>query len=672
MDEISQCEKAGTLPFAILFLCQALVHNGHLHPANASILVQELAARFAGARKRGRCREYPISVEAFKTLFSNRDQLPSPSDSGSPFEVNRIMTTLDAQEKFIRSGEDIRSALAAERDNRTRVFYITITPTRILLGGPTMERGNRVLRKYPKHAEHFLRVHFCDENGQGLFNNAKVCLGKIYSRFKLVLRSGFLLGGRKYSFLGFPHSSLRSHSVWVAAPFPYESRHCESESILKQLGDFTDVGQSPALLAARIGQVFSETPHVCSLGSVKPKSIPDKEVGRYRFSDGVGKISRTALEKVHRSFDRLRDYPTCFQFRWAGVKGVLSLDPSLEGDEIHIRPKSMRKFEGYDQADLEICGALPKPIAMVLNRPLIKILEDRGAPYSWFLGLQRRRIADLQTVVADIGATESFLKSRSISKAARLGNLISYAYTKGLDYRHDTFMKSAVKLILQRDLRDLKQKGRIRVRKGITLIGVMDETGYLEKGQVYVTYDWDESQHGIEPPPENCPVIVTRSPAMHPGDFQKVENKRPSKDHNLASLRNCIVFSQKGERDLPSQLARGDLDGDLYHIIWDPDLVVHAPIIPHEPAKYEKREVVKLSKPVELSDMSDWFVDFMENDHLREIATTHMILVDRVGTMHEKCIQLAELHSDAVDFSKSGRAVDRSQIPRAPTERPDL
>jgi hypothetical protein len=75
---------------------------------------------------------------------------------------------------------------------------------------------------------------------------------------------------------------------------------------------------------------------------------------------------------------------------------------------------------------------------------------------------------------------------------------------------------------------------------------------------------------------------------------------------------------------------------------------------------------------VELSDMSDWLVDIMQHDHLREIATTHMIFADQLGTKHDACTRLAELHSDAVDFSKSGSPVDRNLIPRAPTERPDL
>ena len=54
--------------------------------------------------------------------------------------------------------------------------------------------------------------------------------------------------------------------------------------------------------------------------------------------------------------------------------------------------------------------------------------------------------------------------------------------------------------------------------------------------------------------------------------------------------------------------------------------------------------------------MSEFFVQFMENDALGRIATLHQTLADKYdeGVLHPECIQLAELHSTAVDFSKTG------------------
>jgi hypothetical protein len=40
----------------------------------------------------------------------------------------------------------------------------------------------------------------------------------------------------------------------------------------------------------------------------------------------------------------------------AGAKGMISLDPRLEGDALVLRP-SMIKFEGSTSTDIEICDA---------------------------------------------------------------------------------------------------------------------------------------------------------------------------------------------------------------------------------------------------------------------------------------------------------------------------
>ena len=40
-------------------------------------------------------------------------------------------------------------------------------------------------------------------------------------------------------------------------------------------------------------------------------------------------------------------------------------------------------------------------------------------------------------------------------------------------------------------------------------------------------------------------------------------------DSPLSALHNMVLSSSMGERDLPSQLGGGDLDGDLYNNIYD-------------------------------------------------------------------------------------------------------
>jgi len=148
-------------------------------------------------------------------------------------------------------------------------------------------------------------------------------------------------------------------------------------------------------------------------------------------------------------------------------------------------------------------------------------------------------------------------------------------------------------------------------------------------------------------------VVITRSPALHPGDVQCVTAVDVPTDSPLRALHNVVVFSSRGQRDLPSQLSGGDLDGDLYNIIYDNSL--YPKQLAH-PADYLTAVPIDIGQTVERSDMTDFFIAFMENDNLGLIATLHQILADQHenGTFDPQCILLAELHSTAVDFSKTG------------------
>ena len=181
----------------------------------------------------------------------------------------------------------------------------------------------------------------------------------------------------------------------------------------------------------------------------------------------------------------------------------------------------------------------------------------------------------------------------------------------------------------------------------------MDETGYLQEGEIYCFVQTEEGGQLVA-----GNVVVTRCPALHPGDVQCVTAVDVPVDSPLSALHNVVVFSSMGERDLPSQLSGGDLDGDLYNIIYDNTLY---PRRLARPADYPAATPVDIGRPVERSDMTDFFISFMENDNLGLIATLHQILADQslvLGTFDPKCLLLANLHSTAVDFSKTGIPVN--------------
>jgi hypothetical protein len=667
-EKLSQLNRQESLPFGILFSLQALVYNGYLPPTTVSKLADRLRQR------RKNTKALQISAEAMKRLFYWINY-PSPFGDTLAHEVEYIMDMLDEAETEIQEGAAVRSGLFGDDQNVTRTYRAVVTPTRITLHGPELTAKNRILRKFPEHQNSFIRVQFGDEGGEDLFFSSKVSLDPVYNRFREVLKRGINIAGRVYSFLGFSHSSLRAHSVWFCAPFVYKDSLNTHFSIIDSLGDFSPIN-SPARRAARIGQAFSETPFSISLreNGIEVSTIVDVKSsdGKRVFSDGVGTLSEAAMLAIWAQLPSSKMEPTCFQIRYAGVKGMLSFDSRLSGKVVHVRD-SMTKFSGSDIEHLEICDMASKPIPLVLNRQLIKIMEDMGADESWFVKLQTKELSRIRGITANAHNAANFLKLQSVGETVRLSKFIRQVETIGIDYRKDRFLRTVVEAVVLKELRLLKHKARIPVDKGATLFGVMDEVGFLEKDQVYISCDTFPLKPGSAR--SMHPVLVTRSPALHPGDVQFAWATNAPIGHPLGELRNCIVFSQKGARDLPSQLSGGDLDGDIYNVIWDEDLALDPGGLRFfEPADYPRVEPLTLDRSVTKEDMADFFVDFMKTDHLGVIATRHMILADQTqdGTLDPKCIQLAQLHSTAVDFSKSGIPVELKELPRSNKFRPDL
>jgi hypothetical protein len=212
----------------------------------------------------------------------------------------------------------------------------------------------------------------------------------------------------------------------------------------------------------------------------------------------------------------------------------------------------------------------------------------------------------------------------------------------GLDFHHDPFLYSVVEMSVVSKLRDIKYRGRIPIEEGLTLYGIMDETGILRANEIFVVTE--KSPDGGRVVLVRNNVVVTRSPAMHPGDIQIVNAVNVPEGSPLRQLSNVVVFSQHGDRDLPSMLSGGDLDGDLYNVIWLPQLV---PQVTYVAADYPKAPPKELDREVNRKDMSDFFVTFMESDQLGMLCTAHLQIADQRprGVLDPDCVKLAGMAS---------------------------
>ena len=214
---------------------------------------------------------------------------------------------------------------------------VTITPTTIRITTPTAEVSNRVIRDYSHVEDRFLRVKFEDEDYIGRFWSASIHDNQeeVYRRIERALKQGIYIAGRHYDFLAHGNSQFREHGGYFFAGTPEKN----ADQIRSSLGSFDKIN-IVAKYAARIGQCFSTTRSIRQLPrSLKQLYINDvygwHEGKKYCFTDGVGKLSPFVAQLIADEF-RINcssgDYPSVFQFRMGGYKGVLAVDPSCCDD----------------------------------------------------------------------------------------------------------------------------------------------------------------------------------------------------------------------------------------------------------------------------------------------------------------------------------------------------
>ncbi|KAG8906418.1 hypothetical protein FRB99_006920 [Tulasnella sp. 403] len=559
--------------------------------------------------------------------------------------------------------------------------HVTLTPTRMILDGPYPDQSNRIIRQYPNHQHCFLRVNFTDEE-QLHYRWDRGVDGATFVRDRVgnTLKRGIRVAGRDFHFLAYSSSALKEHAVWFCTPFQDENGvQVNANTIRSGIGDLRHLEFYPARYGARMSQAFTATEPSLTLTIDEIATMPDIERNGSCFTDGVGDISRELANKISKSLQkrpgsRKRFYikPSAFQFRMGGFKGMLAVNYKLKGMDIRLR-KSQSKFESLSQ-DIEIAQTFYRPKPVFLNRYLIMILETLGVPAHVFIKLQDEAVLDVENATKSFLECAKFLETHGIGTSFRLPSVFINLQKLGVGLEaedcnfplDDVFLNRAIQFAANHVLRVMKHKARIPI-KGC----VADVHGYLGPNEVFICIrKQDEPPFCVKGKPSNTHVT------LNPGDVRFVHAiGLPPENSPFVHERfyNCLVFSTQGDRSVPSMLAGGDLDGDEYNIILNPELF---PSECHPPAEYPPATVKNLNRPCTIDDIADWVAEFINSDILGLIADQFLILADQSDKMCRDpgCIELAQLASAAVDFSKSGTPVDWQTAPKplySPNVKPD-
>lgn len=140
---------------------------------------------------------------------------------------------------------------------------------------------------------------------------------------------------------------------------------------------------------------------------------------------------------------------------------------------------------------------------------------------------------------------------------------------------------------------------------------------------------------------------------------------------------------------MPSCLGGGDLDGDMYNVASLKDL--HPPQN-YTPAAYKSAQKKLLPRPSTMDDVADFVADYINSDvsvvicvlciiflfffyrhpQILGLVSINWLLIADLnpeGIFHEHCLELCQIHSDAVDYPKNGTPVSINRVPKLKSDR---
>ena len=582
---------------------------------------------------------------------------------------------------------------AKDGSSTLEVYRVAVTPTGVVALPVSVERSNRTLRDVHGifgSTDRMVRVAFTADDAFTPISAKRLSADDV-ARIASTLSNGFRLCGRKYAMLGFSTSQLKQGSCWffaaasaspAAADTDGDLPCLDANDIRGMMGDFSSIHHSPAKVAARMGQCLSTTvPHLyLEEKGTRPAGerlrdgvclwaeLPDVERNGYVFSDGNGTGSPALFRQVAERFGLAR-MPSALQIRLGGVKGMISLDTRLAavpGEKeiaiLHSRP-SMAKFASRDRR-VEVCE-VSRWRPGRLNKQVILLLLTRGVPAGAFLDLFETETRRLLTAPHDAaydrtsggeGGSEVLTIVREVLSAGLYATPLA-----------EPWCSSILHAMQRQRIAELRSKCSLNVELSALLFGIMDERAVLSYGEVFVR----RSDTGAVVEGD---LFVVKMPCLQPGDVLRLRAvDRP--ELRAADLFDVLVFPQLGPRPHPNETSGGDLDGDKFLVCWDPRLL---PPQPAPPADYRAPHAVvegsvgqlAVDGPgwiwgaaagsgiplVDCGALAKWFVAYLSNQNLGRLSNAHMAWADQspLGANDWRCIKLAHLCSEAVDYQKSG------------------
>ena len=488
-------------------------------------------------------------------------------------EFESIFTIYNNYKSDFKIVKNIQEKKTDKNKNEIYVMKrIVITPYFIKIKKENLHPSSRFLRLYYKN-NNFIKVEFQDEKESQLFSHFGYRYMKSnnsgYSQlYTKVFNEGFNLCNKKYLFFFSPTNCMRSNCIWLLEENEYKEKLTFYYKDLGIYSAFADKSLKFSKAISRVGQNFTSTIafyHKNKNISFNCEIINDLTSSNGDiYNDGCGMISLELMKEICNELNN-KKYSSAIQIRYKGAKGVLVVNPKINGKKI-ILTKSMVKYDVNNSDDLEICR-FARYSTGFLNLQIIILLIINGVQKNKIFNYAKKEMMNYRNYKLIKKKNKILVENNDINKI--LNNIEKQ--DKNLILEKDYMSKIARSAYIYNRLSSISKKYRFHLKNSCFLFGVCDFFGILEKNQIYVQIHKEKGNKKII----KGEVLITKNPCISTYDIQKVEavSNDIINEYFSEYYENIVIFPSKGEIPLPSKISGSDLDGDIYWICWESSFV---------------------------------------------------------------------------------------------------
>ena len=484
-------------------------------------------------------------------------------------ELESIFTIYNNYRSDFKIEKNIQEKKTDKNKNEIYVMKrIVINPYYIKIKKENLHPSSRFLRLYYKN-NNFIKVEFQDEKESQLFSHFGYRYMKSnnsgYSQlYTKVFNEGFNLCNKKYLFFFSPTNCMRSNCIWLLEENEYKEKLTFYYKDLGIYSAFADKSLKFSKAISRVGQNFTSTIafyHKNKNISFNCEIINDLTSSNGDiYNDGCGMISLELMKEICNELNN-KKYSSAIQIRYKGAKGVLVVNPKINGKKI-ILTKSMVKYDVNNSDDLEICR-FARYSTGFLNLQIIILLIINGVQKNKIFNYAKKEMMNYRNYKLIKKKNKILVENNDINKI--LNNIEKQ--DKNLILEKDYMSKIARSAYIYNRLSSISKKYRFHLKNSCFLFGVCDFFGILEKNQIYVQIHKEKGNKKII----KGEVLITKNPCISTYDIQKVEaiDNDIINEYFSEFYENVVIFPSKGEIPLPSKISGSDLDGDIYWICWE-------------------------------------------------------------------------------------------------------